>query len=120
MTKHDDRIACLEGARDLIASGWTKGAHARNSEGEPCFWGDADANCWCLTGAIALSADNNVQGQWLAADTIKLVASRISVIYAFGGFDKRGLCQWFNDDDDRTQPEVLGLLDHVIETERLI
>lgn len=42
----------LTQVRDLLQKGWTKGALARNQQGDPVFTTDVTASCYCSVGAI--------------------------------------------------------------------
>lgn len=51
-------VHVLEAALDLISDpdGWTKGAFARDNEGDPCLPKSEQARCYCSFGAIRVAA----------------------------------------------------------------
>ena|SRR5882672_5256736 len=46
-------------ARGFVARGWTQGWFARNSSGVDCASTNAEACCWCVSGAIGRSTNND-------------------------------------------------------------
>jgi len=89
-------------ARKLIAQGWTQGEYKRVVDG---------VECWCLLGAMDQAAP------YYKPRDLALAA----VFYALGDDDlylssSSNLTEW-NDAPDRTQKDVLDLIDRAIAKE---
>ena len=92
----------LTEARKLIAQGWTQGGYNRVVNG---------VECWCISGAIRQAAqyDNPMELEFV--DLIR--ALRADDFYISSSSK---LIKW-NDAPDRTQEDVLDLIDRAIAKE---
>lgn len=95
-------VEVLEGAADLIASGWTKEALARNAEGKTVEPEDDDATCWCLMGATDRAAADG-GSPWQVAYQARDIFRQ-----SMGG-ELFCIPDW-NDAPERTQDEVVAKL----------
>jgi len=92
----------LERAADLIEpeGAWTRGAAARDGSYDPTSFDNREAICWCMMGAISKVAGgvrpmSDIAGQ--ARDQLRKA------------IDTPWITD-FNDNEDRTQPEVVAAL----------
>ncbi len=92
----------LEAVRALIAKGWTRDISARDKNGTPVHSRDARAVCWCLHAAVIAAVQDRTEASqaFLALD--HLTGGPLSTVD-------------YNDAVDRTQAEVLALIDRAIE-----
>lgn len=90
-------------ARKLIEKpeNWTQGENARNDRGRHCMIDDPLAACWCMQGAIIKSA-----GPTEFTATRKAIDAFIGTIAEY--------ITAYNDNPDRTHPEVLAAFDSAI------
>lgn len=96
--------------RDYIATGWTRGADARDATGTPVGFLCPEAVRWCLRGAIRLAA-GPTQG-----DIGRAIAEAI-VGPAYFDDDTTNFINWlviWNDNKARTQADVLAAIDRAI------
>jgi len=92
----------LTEARKLIAQGWTQGEYKRVVDG---------VECYCLSGAIHQAAPyDNPRGLEFAALFLSLRADDFYLS------SSSNLTEW-NDAPDRTQEDVLDLIDRAIAKE---
>ena len=92
----------LTEARKLIAQGWTQGEYKRVVDG---------VECYCLSGAIHQAAPyDNPRGLEFAALFLSLRADDFYLS------SSSNLTEW-NDAPDRTQEDVLALIDRAIAKE---
>lgn len=75
---------------------WTQGAFARDPSGNALFWADPAASCWCFFGAFSNLYNEEQQGK-LMPKIIEYLKKNY----------KTGIFATFNDDDGRTQSEVV-------------
>ncbi|MGD9890972.1 MAG: hypothetical protein AB7R89_28275 [Dehalococcoidia bacterium] len=106
MSTATERIAVLRRARELIATGWAQGWYARSINGRRARVSSPKATSFCILGAISLASDEvSPAGYDLYIRTVTQV----------GGFvSDRDVAGW-NDAPERTQADVLALLDSLIE-----
>lgn len=102
----DTPRALLQRARDLLTpeGTWTQHARAKTKTDLPTYPKSRYATCWCVLGALERSADFRSGNGVLASE----LAQR-----ALYDALPKTVAGW-NDAPDRTQPEVLALLDRVI------
>lgn len=99
----DPVLTVLRGARELLTpeGAWTQNEYAKTRTGRPCSVTSPRAVCWCLDGA--LWHETTAEGWDQAREAV------IAVLDSPPSF----ILVW-NDDPDRTQAEVLALLDRAI------
>lgn len=104
MTELDVLIA----ARDLIArpGGWTQGYIARLGDDRPCTYEYSYAAKFCLAGAVAKVALH-----------IRPLTQFTALFHWLDEFAGGSLTRW-NDAPERTQADVVALLDRAIEAWR--
>lgn len=106
MEQHSRGLRLLEGARELVSTGWCRGADARDSAGvELDPWQD-DAVSWSLLGALVAVLERE------AARSGEIpIADLGAALYALADLiDTDSLVAW-NDDARRSQPDVIRVLD---------
>lgn len=101
-------IDTLRKARGLLEKGWTKGAYARNAEGQKTAWLSPEATCWCARGALLAAAEVNGDFYSENWDNVNKITSIIEH-RPCGGL---GLLD-FNDAQDTVEP-ILAVFDEVI------
>lgn len=87
-------------ARLADVNHWTRFAMARDALGRVCLSRDADAVCWCLSGAAAK------HGLWQEEYLAR----------ALGFSSAQKMADW-NDHTDRTHADIIARLDEAIERE---
>ena len=90
----------LIAARALVEKGWCQAADARDAGGLECASRDAEAACWCLSGAIHRACDGLAED-----DAWDVLASLVG-----------DPVEW-NDTPGRSKEEVLALFDKAIEAQ---
>lgn len=102
-------LKILKHTRELISKGWTQNTYARDKDGEPTpsSRNEDKAVCWCLFGAL-IKADLKMMNEddYSPHFFIKYLEEFESKL----GED---IPRW-NDDPQRTQQDVLNLLDNLI------
>ena len=99
-------------ARGLIEQGWTKGAMARNVDGESVSSYSPDACQWCLLGAIDACSDIDI---YVKADCNELLRNAINELgYSSTLLHTRHPAD-FNDAANTTADMVIAVLDKAIE-----
>lgn len=110
-------INALRQIRATVAQGWTKGTNAVDHGGETVYSNSAQAVAWCLLGAIARTTDytEDTVHDELADELIDAVRAAIDRLPTSTPevIETRQITTW-NDDPERTQDEVLALLDGMI------
>ena len=123
-------VEVLEEAKGLVARGWIQYAQAHNAYGEGCFADDPGAVCWCLTGALryALYKRSHVHidpSNGVITEDLMLMRAayeRIGWGMGMGAEDTAGVAlgdiegilgEW-NDDEHRTQAEVVAVIEAVL------
>lgn len=105
MTPYD----VLTAARELLSKGWTQGAYARSATGiVDCY--STEAISFCLWGAVRRVAGDNHASRSAA---LAAVAAQLPEPYLSGVNGKPQLVAW-HDQGDRTQADILALIDHAI------
>ncbi len=106
MTHLQSDLAAL---RALLASGWTQGTMARDARGAGVVPQSREACEWCLLGGIervtfsTLDLEESIERQQALAQAI------VNVLPAKG--EGAGSILYFNEDERRTQGDVLDLID---------
>ena len=91
-----DVLGTLRAGRERIARGWCQGRYATDAHGGYASTGAANAEAWCISGAV------------------RFCASGVVVVHALRKtLGSRQLAVW-NDHPDRTQADVLDLFDRTI------
>ncbi len=105
MRQEDTRIlvTVLRRARQLVADGWSQGAYARLTDGSPCPPDSARAAQFCLMGAIRRGLTE--------ADYSIPVESKVVQLLGFAIADE---AVGWNDDERRTQADVLARMDKAL------
>lgn len=96
-------------ARALVDRGWTQRVEALNGKGKPVWARNPQSVCWCLAGALDRAAYLLHQPDVLVDEIGHILAQKL-------GFDFEDLAEvvnW-NDAPERTQAEVVALLDSLI------
>ncbi len=93
----------LRAVRTRIEQGWSQSADARDASGEAVPLGDDDARAWSLRGAFALAATDGIPTNHVQPALRALAALT----------EADSLAEW-NDFPNRTQREVLDLLDSAL------
>lgn len=96
-------------ARALVAQGWAQGAEALDKNGCAVSHTAATAVAWCLDGALT-RASRPTSRNWI----LSYWPARAAVKAFLAGQNR--LAGW-NDDPERTQADVLALLDAAIAAE---
>jgi hypothetical protein len=94
----------LSTARKLIEAGWIQDTFAEDMFGNPVYSTDAAACRWCLSGALNKADDVYDRPGPLAVYAFEAIKDEIG---------EHDIEAW-NDAPDRTQDEVLALIDRVI------
>lgn len=108
-------VETLTKVRELLASPerWTQGFFARDSAGTICNFADANAACWCLSGALARvlpeDTDEHEERYDAAGEYLQAALPERS--------RTAGYIAW-QDKPQRTHAEVLALVDRAIEIAR--
>ena len=113
-------VAILVAARNLLSdeSKWTRGAQARNGEGDEVDARSPDATCWSAFGAVMLGAapdpedgvmDWDAEATVMALDCLERNAARL--LNAGYGPRRRGFVAEFNDSPATTFEDVVSLLE---------
>jgi hypothetical protein len=84
---------------DYIRIGWCQGTLAKDAHGNACLETSPDAVQWCIYGAVYMAYANNPRQREKVLDRLPLPISL-------------ALGKW-NDDPQRTQAEVVGLLQSI-------
>ena len=116
-------VAILVAARDLLSdpSKWTRGAPARNGEGDEVDCRSPDATCWSGYGAVMLGAapdpedgvlDWEADATVMALDCLERNAARL--LKADCGSRQRGFVVEFNDSPATTFEDVVSLFEDSI------
>ena len=110
----DVRLEALTKIRGYLVQGWCQKVPAENAEGFDCGALDKAACRWCLTGAMdrVLLGDMDVNAR-LYEEIVELIRTELfggSYSMLVGGY----MYRW-NDNPSRTQEQVVGLLDRVIQ-----
>jgi hypothetical protein len=102
-----DPAGLLRETRGLIARGWTQRADARGQDGAPIEpWAPA-ASSWSLLGAIVAVLEQHEQR---TQPGLPLRDLAVALDELAGLIDDDSLADW-NDHPDRTQRQVLSILD---------
>lgn len=99
-------LQILERTKFLISYGHCKGAPARNRQGEAVSDAEPEAVYFCLVGAVRRAIRDTHNG--IGIDPIMAIFHRLHVDYG-------SLATW-NDAPERTQADVVQLLDDAIES----
>ena len=105
----DEVLETLKKARKLLEIGWCQEAEAEDDEGMSVPAGDPSAVRWCLTGALGCASTGSENYQRAIAEVNRVIGPD-EVIGPVGN-----VVVW-NDTPDRTDEEVLRLLDSIIES----
>ena len=124
-------LSGLQKARDLLAGGWCQGTLARDAEGIACVKGEHDPASYCLNGALSYAWDelffdleaarNAIKraGHHLGHDMMALLdewdQKQIESAADMPALATRWALEAWNDKGERTQEEVLAVLDKAIE-----
>ena len=103
----------LRETRAKIRLGWTQRAWALDSRGRPLSLGDAEAGkaaCWSLDGALLVTVASHQAQTGLMGQCMDLLEFGLPSRGRRAGV---GLMSW-NDTEERTQADVLELLDGAI------
>lgn len=95
----------LKETRRVIAAGWTQGVFARDADGYGAPVYTQEACSFCLVGAVLKAQKNLDAAEEVRVGAIGLIQRQAGVQYLHK----------FNDVPERTQEDVLGLLDKTIE-----
>jgi hypothetical protein len=97
-------------ARTRVASGWCQGEDARDAAGSPVeFWSEA-ARAWSLLGALVTPSHPTP----LSAVVMPLSEVAMAVVAVADVLQAPSLKAW-NDAPDRTQGQVVAVLDTALE-----
>ena len=120
----------LRKARDLLAGGWCQGTLARDAEGIACVKGEHDPASYCLNGALSYAWDELFFDLEAARDMITRAGHHLGhdMLALLDDSERRQIeltntpalaARWaleeWNDKSERTQEEVLAVLDKAIE-----
>ena len=123
----DEREVIVRARNWLSKPGqWIQGSSARTGRGSATYTTNENATCWCLTGAIHRAACE-ITGAELADRAPTLTEGNreffrlyrgaiITVAKYIPDLDHAGVFVW-NDRPNRTQEEVVALLDHILAVE---
>ena len=113
-------IAVLQTMREILspAGAWCRGAYALAADGRQVHECHSEACAWCLTGAFGAAREEH--GVGFGADIDKTALFRIAEAAGIEcGRDVDILrIQGWNDDANRTQTDVLAIIDRAIAEER--
>ena len=101
-----NQVDFLKKVRWLIAKGWCQRAPARDHDHRPVAPVDPSAHSWCITGALA--------HVYLESDDIITYSKVINNIYRMLSISRGRLVFW-NDAPERTQEQVLHMIDETID-----
>lgn len=98
-------VELLQRASDLIRRGWTQHAESRDAAGTAVDPWLATATCWSLLGALVAALEEQTD----SGDDLPLqdLADALDALALF--VDSDSLADW-NDDPERTQDDVMGVL----------
>lgn len=97
----------LIGARENLKLGWTKGCFARSAKGAPVETYSSEATCWCLIGAVRVSAYRLYQSGKTRIPASKALTVLQSIVPG-------GHVASFNDKQTSVD-DVLALIDQAIQ-----
>lgn len=100
-------VDILREARGLVARGWTQGSYARDEQGKELCVCDDRAVSWCTLGAIR-EAQARVASTFDEADRAEELLGKVACD------DWAAIPDW-NDEDGRTQADVLNAYDRAIQ-----
>jgi hypothetical protein len=96
----------LQGARELVARSWSRGADARDENGDPVDPWDDRAASWSLLGALVAVLERE------AAKSEEMPLEQLAAaLYALAEVIETDSLEQWNDAPARTQPAVLAVLD---------
>jgi hypothetical protein len=107
----------------LVREGWTQSCSARNAYGEATAAADPQACCWCLTGALARAipygpAVENIERRLAATKALNTaLRTRPRWTIADSSIEDRSHLEVWNDQRERTQAEVVELVEQAIKLE---
>lgn len=101
-------ISLLRNARVRIQKGWCQNSYAKTADGVGWDHTDSAAYSFCIAGAMLAHKDNACE-----IDPTYLVAKSL-LFRIIPYWERRGLAVW-NDHKDRTQADVLAVIDLAIE-----
>lgn len=107
----------LVAARLRLAQGWCQGAPARLECGNPCWPEHEAATQWCVLGAIMATLDTipeTAKNPQLRYNVRAQCVTRLARALGIRGRNRGGQIARWNDAPDRTQVEVLAMLDAAI------
>ena len=110
------QLLALKTARDLLNRGWCQFDFARDSQGNPVGPNHPDATCFCAVGALRATMPPG-RGQDNMDDRINCVRLLNEQLYRRHGTDFKAVSTW-NDQEERTQGQVLALYDDAIKEAR--
>jgi hypothetical protein len=94
----------LAGALDRVKRGWTKGALGRDADGNLVDAQSRCAVCWCLVGALIVTAPRANAARYAA---LRLIGQAIA---DFGGYSRFCDAMAFNDASATKRRDVLAVL----------
>lgn len=105
------KVRFIRRLRELLSrpGGWTKDAAARNASGHPVSHLDAGACSFCLSGAVRRIERYDSFGGMTANGVINMI---IDYIQSDTGGKVTRIPAW-NDDSERTQNDVIKMLDRL-------
>ena len=92
-------------AADMVESGWTQNAYARDSQEKPTYPCRNNAESWCLSGALIAAVYNLRGGVYYSSDD----AEKAFKLSEDLGLPCGDTAEW-NDNPDRTKEQVVDLL----------
>jgi len=101
------KIELLTKVQEQLRKGWTQGAFARKGDGTPTFAHDTEAVTWSLEGACMIVAQRD--------GSIERTRGLRRAI----GFHINGYITSYNDDPDRTQEEVIEMIENLIKSMKI-
>ena len=87
---------------ELLRRGWCQGAFAMNAANQPTTWSNPKAVAWCFEGALLAATG--------ATEITPLLTRASAIARRLGGF---GAMVVWNDAPERTQAEVVALMEQV-------
>jgi len=109
--KKSNMIHMLEVVSHNLYNGWTQGAMARLENDEPTSACDPDAVSWCLRGACYRAAFE-VEGN---SNSVNELIDIIGTYLIENTDSDTGFLMHYNDHPDRTEDEILNVLDEIIQ-----
>lgn len=100
----------LEGAIETVKMGWMQGDLAENATGDPVDPLSPSAVRWCIVGALT-----RVEGEEI---TFRKDTPGLRAIQALESLLEDEILSNWNDEDDRTQEDVLSVLNLALERVR--